>query len=328
MRQTGILYFFLVSGLFAENINVKIADIIEVSKDKTQSNAVQLTHDSAAIISLDKDTRFLRGIELTLSAPQTWLNHPDSLAIVIYSNVGKIPAKGTAARMEATQLKTETLANKIQTIYQVPLTKNHNMRSTPYVTVISSNALSALSFPLLYRIMPIVPQVDEEIEDMRFQLTVKPLINDEGAVKINVKHPIAQNKAAYKPYTTLIDDRVIENIEEEQIIKEGEHYLMIISNDYRNESRRFILERGKTMEINITLQDITPLILFETPDNAKIFLDNVRISPTVTPRPIEPGPHEVKIQVSDYTIIKTIFVRKGKTYRVAFMVDLDVTEDD
>jgi hypothetical protein len=202
------------------------------------------------------------------------------------------------------------------------------MKNTPYVTVIGSNALPPSAFPLVYRIMPIVPRVDEEIEEMRFQLSVKPLINDDGTVKINVKYPTVQSNSGNKPYTTLIDDKVIEHIDEEQTIKEGEHHLMIVSNDYRNESRRFIVERGKTVEINLTLQDITPLILFETPDNAKIFLDNERISSRVTPRPIDPGPHEVKIQVSDYTIIKTIFVRKGKTYRIAFMVDLDVSEED
>jgi hypothetical protein len=319
-----LVLFFLASSLIAENINVKVADIIEISKDKTQGSVAQLTHDSAAVISLDKDTRFFRGIELTLSAPQAWLNHPDSLAIVIYSNAEKVPKGAGISAIDATQLKMETLGSKIQTIYQIPLSKNNNMRNTPYVTVLGGNALTPASFPLVYRIMPIVPKVDEEIEEMRFQLSVKPLITDEGAVKINVKYP--QNGG--KPYTTLIDDKVIEHIEEEQIIKEGEHHLMIISNDYRNESRRFILERGKTTEINITLQDITPLILFETPDNARIFLDNARINATITPRPIEPGPHEVKIQVSDYTIIKTIFVRKGKTYRVAFMVDLDVAEED
>jgi hypothetical protein len=308
----------------AEEIRVSVSEIIEVSKDRPQGTQAQLSYDDAVFITLDRDTRFLRGVELELSAPQAWLNNQGALAVVIYAGSAKPPVRGAAQELSVTRLKMEALSNKIQTIYQIPIRLNHNLKATPYASVLSNDVLPG-DFPLIFRLMPIIRGIGEEIQNMRFQLTVKPLLSDEGAVKINIRYPPAlQNK----PYTTLIDDKVIEHPEEEHILKEGEHYLMLISNDYRNESRRFILERGKTVDLNITLQDLTPLILFETPDNARIFLDNQRFTPSLTPKAIEPGPHEVKIQVSDYTIIKSINVRKGKTYRIAYIVDLDVSEED
>jgi len=103
---------------------------------------------------------------------------------------------------------------------------------------------------------------------------------------------------------------------------------MPVSGDYRNESRRFIPERGKTRELNIALQDLTPLLVFETPGNAKVFVDGVRLNNAAVPRTVETGTREVKIRVSDYTMIKTVFVRRGKTYRIAFKVDTDVAGED
>jgi hypothetical protein len=309
--------------LGAEEIRVNIAEAVELSKEKPQGASFQLGCADAALISLDRDTRFFSGVELELSAPQLWLNSQDGLAVILYSNPEKPPVKGVSD-ISATQLRMDALANKIQTVYQVPLKQNHTLRNTPYVTVLS-NVVSPQDFPVVFRIMPIVRDIGEDVQNMRFQLTAKPILTNEGAVKINIRYPPAlQNK----PYTALIDDRVTEHPEDEHLLKEGPHHLMLISNDYRNESRRFILERGKTIDITITLQDLTPLILFETPDNAKIFLDNVRFAASLAPKPVEPGSHEVKIQVSDYTIIKSIYARKGKTYRIAFTVDLDVSEED
>jgi hypothetical protein len=322
------LLVFLLCGLCAavgaEEIRVSISDIIEVSKDKSQGVQAQLSYDDAVLIILDRDTRFLRGIELELSAPQSWLNNQATLAVVIYSNLDKLPARGAAQDISVRQLNMDALANKIQTIYQIPVRRNHDLKTTPYASVLDSVVLPQ-DFPVIFRLMPIIRTINEDIQNMRFQLNVKPLLSGDGAVKINIRYPAAlQNK----PYTTLIDDKVIEHPEEEHILKEGEHHLMLISNDYRNESRRFILERGKTIDLNITLRDLTPLIFFETPDNARIFLDNQRFTPTLAPKAVESGPHEVKIQVGDYTIIKSINVRKGKTYRIAFIVDLDVSEED
>jgi hypothetical protein len=323
-RLCAALAFMMITfHAGAEEIKVNIADIIELSKDKAQGAPIQLAYDDAALVSLDLDTRFFKGVELELSAPQLWLNSQGSLAILIYSKPEKLPGKGVQ-EISVTQLRMDTLANKIQTVYQIPIKQNHNLRNTPYVSVLS-NIVSPQDFPVIFRIMPIVRDIGEDLQNLRFHLTVKPILTDEGAVKINVRYPPALPN---KPYTALIDDKVSEHPEDEHLLKEGPHHLMVISNDYRNESRRFILERGKAIDINITLQDLTPLILFETPDNAKIFLDNVRFAASVTPKPIEPGPHEVKIQVSDYTIIKSMYARKGKTYRIAFTVDLDVSEED
>jgi hypothetical protein len=131
-----------------------------------------------------------------------------------------------------------------------------------------------------------------------------------------------------KPFTVLIDDRVIGNISEQVVLREGEHHLVIVSDDYRNQSRRCVVERSKVTDLIIELEDPTPIIVFEAPQNAQIFLDNVRIPRNRESVTVEPGTHEVKFQVGDYTVTRTLNIQKGKTYRVALNVDLTIQEDE
>jgi hypothetical protein len=160
---------------------------------------------------------------------------------------------------------------------------------------------------------------------MRFLLSVKPLLGDEGGVRISFRYP---ELLPNRPFTLLIDDQVIEATVEELLLKEGEHHLLILSDDYRNENRLFLIERAHVLDLSIELQDPTPLVLFEAPENALVFLDNELVAGTLTYIPVEPGAHEVRFQVSDYTITKNITVQRGKTYRIAMMVDVDVSESD
>jgi hypothetical protein len=112
------------------------------------------------------------------------------------------------------------------------------------------------------------------------------------------------------------------------MLREGEHHLVVLSEDYRNESRRFMVERAKTIDLIIELQDPTPLIIFESPENALIFLNNNPVSRDSGPLPVEPGTYEARFQIGDYTITKTINVQRGKTYKVAVSVGIDIDESD
>jgi hypothetical protein len=171
--------------------------------------------------------------------------------------------------------------------------------------------------------MPIVKGLSEEIENMPFTLTARPILGDEGAVRLNFRYP---SQLRDKPFTVLIDDVVVGNPAEEMLIKEGEHHLVVLSDDYRNERRRFMVERAKRLDITLELQDPTPLIIFEAPENARIFLNNnpVRDSGPVA---VEPGVYEAKFQVGDYTLTKTITALRGKTYRVSLSVGIDIEEN-
>ena len=102
--------------------------------------------------------------------------------------------------------------------------------------------------------------------------------------------------------------------------------MTILSEYYRNQSRRFLVERGRTIDLTIELVDATPLVFFEAPRNAAIFLNNVPVTRRGEPIPVEAGLQEARISVGDYTIIRTFNARRGKTYRVALALELSVDE--
>jgi hypothetical protein len=318
-----ICFFSLSLRAYPESFRALVSGSIEVSLDSSAAAPVQLGLNRAALITLGAETRFLRGIELELSAPQRWLNYRGTLAMIIHADLNRLPGQG-AVDLEGRRIAFEPLPNKLQIIYQIPLRASHGLRTTPYAAVPAGVTLP-LSFPLLFRLTPIVKGMSDELETMIFQFTARPILSDEGAIRLSPRYP---EQLRGKPFTVLIDDVLIENLAEEQLLKEGEHHLVVLSDDYRNESRRFMVERAKILDLAIELQDPTPLIVFEAPGNARIFLDNVPVGRDHAPIPVEPGQHEAKFQVGDYTIIKTLTIQRGKTYRVALAVDVDIIESD
>jgi hypothetical protein len=321
MRVFTICLFFLSFRLQAESFRTLVAGNTEVSLDNPGGASLSLGINSSVLISLGTETRFFRGVEMELAAPQAWLDYRGSLAMGIYAELERRPSAGIAD-LEGSRIAFEPLPSKLQIIYQLPIRAQHGLKSSPYVTVPAGVTLPAV-FPVLFRLTPVVKGLSEELETMVFQFKVKPILSDEGAVKLSARYP---EQLRGKPFTVLIDDVLIENLAEERLLKEGEHHLVVLSGDYRNESRRFVIERGKTLDLTINLRDPTPLIIFEGPENARIFLDNVPV--TREPVPVEPGSHEAKFQVGDYTVIKSLTIERGKTYRVALAVDINVLENE
>jgi hypothetical protein len=318
-----IVFLFFSFSLEAEPLRIMNAGSLPVSLSNPDGASISLSYIDSAVLVLEGDVRFFRGIELEFTAPQTYLAHRGSLALALYADLSAVPEPGVAD-IEGRQISFEPAPNKIQTIYQIPLRRDHGLRPTPYAAV-PTGVVAPSSFPIIFRVLPVIKGLSEEIETMRFQLSAKPLFSNEGAVKVSPRYP---EQLAGRPFTLLIDDAVVENPGEERLLKEGEHTLVIVSNDYRNESRSFMIERGKILDLPIALQDPTPLVIFEGPENARIFFDNEPVENLQTPYPAEPGPHEVRFQLSDYSVIKTLNIQKGKTYRVALAVDVDVSESD
>ena len=320
-----LLIFLLIPILClqAESFRTIIEDSVEVNPVIQSTAAASLGINSSLLINLGGEKRFLRGIEIEVSAPQAWLSYRGILAMSVYNKLTPQTASGITD-FEGNRIAFEPLPAKIQNVYQIPLHPSHGLRTTPYVTV-ASGVVQIDTFPVLFRLSPIAKGITDELEAMVFSITVRPILTDEGAVRVIIRYP---PQLRGKPFTILIDDQLIENIGEPQFMKEGEHHLVILSEDYRNESRRFVVEKAKILDLPVELQDTTPLIICEAPQNAQIFLNNNPIPRNREPVAVEPGQHEVKFQIGDYTVTKTINVQRGKTYRISLDIDLSINEEE
>ena len=318
-----VIFIFLAVPASAQPFRVMVAGDIELSAENPEGSSLNLEFNNSVLIRLGRDSRFFRGIELELSAPQSWLSHYGSLAMQVYAELSRIPVLGVND-LSGRSIVYEPLPNKIKMVYQIPVRPSHGLRSSPYATVSSGIALPS-SFPIILRLMPIIKGLSEDLESMQFNLNARPILSDEGAIKLIPRYP---EQMRGRPFTVLIDDNLITNISEELLFREGEHHLVVLSDDYRNESRRFLVEKAKVKDIIIELQDPTPLIIFEAPGNARVFLNNVPVSRDAGPIPVEPRVHEARFEVGDYTLTRTITVLRGKTYRVSLAVGIDVEENE
>ena len=309
--------------LQADSFRTDMEGSIEITPEKLSGGSVTVGINSSVLITLGAEARFLRGIEFEITAPQSWIQYRGAVVMVVYNNINGQTSTGIAD-ITGAQIALDPLPPRIQIIYQLPVRQGHGLRTTTSVTVPQAIALPS-TFPIVFRLMPVIKGLSSELENMTFNFTARPILSDEGAVRLIPRYPAQLRN---RPFTVLIDDNVISNISDQILLREGEHHLVILSDDYRNESRRFVVERAKIIDLTIELQDPTPVIIFESPQNAVIYLNNARISGNNEPVMVEPGVHEVRVQIGDYTILQTLNVQKGKTYRVALAVDLTVQEED
>jgi len=316
------LLFSFYSRLQAESFRTLVSGSVEVSTGQTDT-VVPIGINGAVIINLGDDTRFLKGVEIELTAPQSWLPYRGSLVMIIYNKINPQTADGLAD-IDGSRIAFEPLPSRLRIIYDIPIRQHHGLRATTSVTI-PTNIVQPASFPIIFRLMQISKGLPDDFEKLTFNLTAKPILSDEGAVRIIPRYP---SQLRNRPFTVLIDDTVIPNISDQVFLREGEHHLVVVSDDYRNESRRFVIEKGKTIDLTIELQDPSPIIIFEAPQNAQIYLNNNLIPRGRESVTVNPGQHEVKFHVSDYTITRTLNVQRGKTYRVSLAVDLAVQEED
>lgn len=324
-KRILLAILLLIPGiaLQAETFRTTVEGSIEVSPDKTAGSAVSLGINSSALITIGAEKRFLKGVEIEITAPRVWLGNRGAVVMAVYNNLTPKTASGVAD-IDGRRIAFDPLPDKLQIIYQIPLRQSHGLRTTPYVTV-PAVVTPIETFPLILRLMPAIKGLKEEIENMKLNVIVRPILSEEGAVRLVPRYP---SQLRNRPFTVRIDDIVINNLSEQYVLKEGEHHLVINSEDYRNESRSFVVEKAKILDLIIDLKDPTPLIIFEAPQNARIFLNNAPVTRNREPIPVEPGQHEAKFQVGDYTITKTLNIQRGKTYRVALDIDLKIHEED
>ena len=306
-----------------ETFRTAVDGTVSITTENPQGSSLQIGVNNAVIINLNTNPRFLRGIELEITSPQSWLRYQNSLVMMIYNSLNPI-AGSNMMDLTANRVAFETLPSRLRIVYHIPIRFDHALRTTTSITV-PTGVVQPAAFPIMFRLMQITKGLPEEFERLSFNITARPILSDEGAVRLIPRYP---PQLRNRPFTVLINDNVITNISEEIVLREGEHHLVILSDDYRNLSRRFIVERTRVIDLIFELQDASPVIAFEGPQNSLVYLNNVLIPMTRESITVEPGTYEVRFQIGDYTIIRHMNVQRGKTYRVSLAVDLTIFEDD
>ncbi|MBO7486528.1 MAG: PEGA domain-containing protein [Spirochaetaceae bacterium] len=314
------LLIFLISCVYAESFRIRQA--YEISLDQeTTSHKVSVGYNDALVISLPANTYFIEGIEFSIKIPQELLTYQNCIAYSFYKNVFPNPS---STQIDYTGERTfiDMIPPRLSMVVQLPLTEFHNIKKSPYTRILPEETIPKQDYVFL-RIQPVMKGLPENFDTLTFDMEIKPILSDKGLLDLQLHYP---KKAEKKDVSVFIDELPVSKYNSLIELAAGIHYLAVTSEEYRTEVRTFTIEKARTTVLDIHLLDTTPALFISAPDNASVYLDDVRITLTGEPVIIAQGDHTIKMTVGGYEVTKTISAFNGKVYNVSFMIDIAVTE--
>lgn len=327
-----VLLFFVILATLgvpagAEELRTIVAGTAAISGEVPEGVKFSVAYNEAVAITLPKESPFIQGFEIEVKIPQAAVNFPGALAYELWRRLDPAPDKNRFG-YEGDRIITQPLPPRGSLVLQVPIRKDHNLKTTPYATVLPT-ILEARDFPLVFKFYAISKGMPPELENAEFQVRIRPLLTDEGALRLSLRFPDGADKSSVAlslDDKRLPDGRYLDG-RELLVLKAGTHYLRVSSEKFRDESRTFTVDQGRILDLVVELQDTTPLLVIEAPDSAQISIDGQRlVKEQRTSLNVEVGEHTVSCRIGDYVITRKFSAYRGKTYRLVLSVDLQVQE--
>ena len=325
--KRNILFFtlFVLLNMMATGETFRIHKTVMVEMPETGNVVVQAGINDALAIVLPEDTTFFQGVELDIKIPEVLSRYYGSVAYSLYTDLTPMPTAATI-NYTGTREMIDTIPGRLSLNLILPLVEPNTIKKTPYNIVLPAvyNLNSAVLF---FRFQLVMKGIPEDYEKEPFVVTVKPVYIDKGRMELKVTYPQDEDGQKLEfPYTVFIDEELATLEDGKRILDTGTHYISMVSDHYRNETRTFSIESGKTTRVEVELRDIAPTLQFVAPDNTKIFLDEIEIPYTKDAFVISQGEHQIRFVVGDYETVKTIQAVNGRSYVINLSLDVEVTE--
>lgn len=310
----------------AEDFRVQLLAMMEVDPANPEGMKANLSFADGVAVLLPEDRSFLAGVELELRIPAAVQARPENFLEYLYRSVRPAPSRSAVAYSGST-LHWQVLPARVSHVIQIPLGPDSGLKAGPYATLLPSQEAS--SFPLVFRLMPSNKGLTEDMEKAVFQLRVRPLLRDEGRLRLSFVHgPGVPANAALE---LSVDGAVIAEPLEPMILKAGRHDLRLSGPDVRDEFRSFTIEQARELPLQIALQDVTPRLILEYPERSRVELDGKPLADDARGEqpgiPLSPGDHIITFLVGDYSLQRRITVQRGRTYRVSLLIDMSIEEE-
>lgn len=237
-----------------------------------------------------------------------------------YKNISPEPDENTVD-FSGKRTYINTLPARLSMVLQVPFAENHSIEETPYATLMPYSIVEGNN-TIFLRLQPITKFLPENIAELIFEVSVKPLLSDEGFFDLSIIYPDKEHKGI----AVFIDEKPVTNYTKPMLFPAGMHYLAITSEHYRTEVRTFAIEQAKTTSLEVQLRDTAPSIVITAPENASVFIDGTPVSWEAGPITVSTGEHTVKFVIGDYEVSKTVTAINGKTYNVSVSIGVQVIE--
>ena len=309
-------------ALTAETFRISELAIANIKQDPECEPTFKLGLSDAAVIFLPEDKTFLEGIEIKMEIPENVAMWRNSLACSIYDKITPFPSK-EQIDYSGTCFYHGLVPAKLSWILQVPFYPNTKVKSNQYTTKVED--LPDLSKNFLYlRLYPAMKGISDDILDSIITVTVKPMLSEKG--KLNFK--LLTSEDELHPCSVFIDDTSYEYTDQSSVLLDtGIHNISVISEFYRTEVRTVRIDQAKETELVVEMKSIEPTLFITAPAGTEVFFDDEEFSNIGKEIIIAEGEHKLKFSIGDYEIVRSISATKGKTYRINFLMDLQISEE-
>lgn len=311
---------FLLS-LNAESFRVRKAHVISLENETNEVSAGECNIYDAVAVYLPEDKTFIEGIEIKMVIPETIASWKNSVAATVYDKICPEP-KSNQIDYSGTRIFVSTIPGKLSWVLQVPLKKENSIKENNYSTKID-NFPSAQATNLFVKFQPVMKGIPEEVLNSYITVSARPIFSDKGRLKLN----LTGEDTSLENLTVFIDDNPV-NLKKDIILKTGMHNISIISENYRNEMRTFVIDQAKTTNLDIILRGVEPSLVIEAPEGVSMWLDGIDCTNQNGKEfIITEGEHTVKFTIGSYEVVRSINAVKGKTYKASLDVDLSISEN-
>lgn len=323
-----VCLFCLDAGLFSQEFKTQIAGVAALSSDPADGSAFSVGCDESVVIALPKDAYFIKGFEIELKAAPSAQQALDSLAYEAWKKVDPVPEKGQQGPFSGERIAQQELKSRAGYIIQVPVRRDHGLRTTPYSTLLPA-VVDPRDFPFVFRLVPKQGKTGAELGDVHFQIKIRPIVSDEGALRVQLRYPDGMEHSSLNidlDEKRISDMRFIDG-HDFLVLKAGRHFIHLSSESFRDENRSFAIEPGKVLDLSIELESVMPLIAIEAPDLAVVTVDGTKINHVAKPSfSVEPGEHTIACKLGDYLLTRKFVAIRGKIYKIVLSVDLQIQE--
>ncbi len=287
------------------------------------SGEVLVGIDGLLGIRLAGDSRFFKGIEISITIPREVRRFRDLLALFIYTNVKPEPST-EIARYTGTQAGFVVLPAAPKAYVNIPLASGSIEPSAETITL--PVPITPSQFPIILAVLPLEKGIPGSIEMSRFGISASPILRNEGLLKLAITEG---GSAPTLPFSLSIDDQPEPFPQPDgYVLPTGLHHLRITSDYYTEQFQTFGIDQGATTKIDLSLVRPVPKLIFEVPDIASVYLDGKLLAPPPrTPMVVKEGTHVIQFKIGDYSLTKTITVEKGRTYKISLFLDISVEEN-
>jgi hypothetical protein len=317
----AVLFFHTFPAVCDESFRVREVSMMTLERDGT----AQLGISEALAISLPRNREFLKGITLDIDIPIELVSFSGAVAYSFYTAVTPAPSR-EIIDYTGKRLTLEALPPRTGLSLGIPYGSSGALKPSPYMQIVPFT-LTADTDIVFFRIQLVMKGVPEQVLVARLNIIVKPVFEDKGKLSLAIVYPRdANNVIIEKPFTIFIDEHAVDIPSGAIVLESGLHHLSIVSDYYRNETRVITIAKAQTVQLEIALTDIAPLLTLTAPEGAEILLDGKKIEHPTTNFPITPGEHTLRFSLGGYEIVKTIHAANGKTYSVVLGFDIEITE--